>query len=673
MYWSPSASSGRAFLVCWDWVIFGGMKAHLLVAIFCISNISYGQENNELVPYIKGDLYGYANSKGEIIVEPTYSYARPFKKGFGLVNLDETQLEPYRKYGLINQKGEVILEPTARRISEFDTNGLAKVQGENEMYGVINQKGDWIVPVKHPYITIKFGFIKLQKSTGEVSLLDLKGHTIIGFNTFGSIEVSEHQSIDRTLVVVIKESKRGLIQIQDDTYKVLINPQYEELTVFNNQHFSVKQNGKYGLINRKNEVIIPLAYDWLEMQLGFIVAHKTIKYEPKIKTIEPVLNSAENYFLRVQKEYDDTNKVVYYLMTKEYQNLFKQYGQDINQETNTRTKSKLFDTYAQEIIPEQFGHIMVLGNNLISSRSKKGINLYDYKGSVLSPNIFYDVHSLEEGLRVVMARTDTNSESTYETNEFKCGYIDTMGKMVFPLMYDEAFSFNKNLAPVKQQGKWALMNKKGKYLTKFKYDHLQYAGDNRYAFRQDTLWGFLNLNGQEVIPATYPEMKTVYYKKNRFTKYSIFNFKNGFATIFGYEPENGRISRTLIDTNGVQLFPLKYDDIEPREGDLFKVTQWIKELDRERVGLIDKTGNELIPIYQREINWLPIEKVYQVISEDYEYFYYDRFSHKVESPYKKIERIGLTHYRQLPNGFFAANTKYYTIYFTPAGIPLYQE
>lgn len=652
-------------------------KQFITFLIFLLKiSISYGQQEQLLMPYVKGDLYGYANSKGLIIVPAKYSFAFPFENGFGTIVAKTRGTETMNRYGLVNHMGKVILEPTAIRIELFDSNGLAIIQGKNNNYGIININGEWIIPLKYAHIKLLPSCIIVQNSIGESSLLDLEGQTIIDFK-FNQIFVDESVFENSNLVVVSKKNNHGLIQLEKDTYQMVIEPQYDYLSVFKNNLFIARKNGKYGLIDLENNTIIPFEHEGLRSKLNYLIAHRSIQYKPKIKTIKsevPEIISRKSY-RNLKKEYDDTSRIVYYLMSQELRDNAVRYRFNINTQKNEVNEYSVYNEKGQVVLKSQLGRFKVYESSLLGIKRDENLTLYNDKGEIILTNGLYELEGYNENLFVALShRVTTNSEDTVnQKNSYKYGFMDTLGYMVIPLNFDEAKEFNLNLAPVKSQGKWALIDRSGSFKTKFIYDFIQYTGSNRYEFRIDSLWGFLDPNGVEVLSGTYLEIENSMYENHSYLGYHKFNFDNGLAKIFNTAKSQNK-KCTLVDTNGIQLFPFIYNDIELIDNSLFKATLWIKELDRESVGLIDKNGKVIIPIYQREIKWLVYEKVFQVYTQDNVYVYYNLNGEKVNSPYEKIERTGFSDYRKLPNGFYAANFRNRrTVYFTPEGIPLFEN
>jgi hypothetical protein len=64
-------------------------------------------------------LYGYMNYKGEWIVEPEYSYARPFVMGLGVIG------DKDGKKGIVNTEGAFVVPMTFDKISDISKGTIA--------------------------------------------------------------------------------------------------------------------------------------------------------------------------------------------------------------------------------------------------------------------------------------------------------------------------------------------------------------------------------------------------------------------------------------------------------------------------------------------------------------------------------------------------------------------
>ena len=113
-----------------------------------------------LIPFTSGDKIGFVDKNGIIIVEPQYDmyYGDCYSKEdkirvavediYGFVR-GGGNVACYRRllYGLINSKGEVILEPSFRHlIPAIGNKELYTVQNTESQYGVLRIDGSVVVP-----------------------------------------------------------------------------------------------------------------------------------------------------------------------------------------------------------------------------------------------------------------------------------------------------------------------------------------------------------------------------------------------------------------------------------------------------------------------------------------------------------------------------------------------
>ncbi len=98
------------------------MKLFLLLLFLCCSAPSAFSQKEEphyigdwdyrLIPYRKGNYWGYADPQGNIVVEPQYEAA-------GLLRLGRARVCLNGKYGYVNRFGNIAIEPQYESASDF--------------------------------------------------------------------------------------------------------------------------------------------------------------------------------------------------------------------------------------------------------------------------------------------------------------------------------------------------------------------------------------------------------------------------------------------------------------------------------------------------------------------------------------------------------------------------
>ncbi len=90
--------------------------------------------------------FGYIDRKGNFIVEPTYDFAHPFKENHAFVAIAEDRLRYARpRWGFIDTTGKLITDLKYEQIRDF-SEGLAAVKKPGEKWGFINYQDSLVIP-----------------------------------------------------------------------------------------------------------------------------------------------------------------------------------------------------------------------------------------------------------------------------------------------------------------------------------------------------------------------------------------------------------------------------------------------------------------------------------------------------------------------------------------------
>jgi hypothetical protein len=172
---------------------------------------------NELIPYRKGDLWGYCDKNKNIIIEPKYISADPFSDGFAIVETKDgcSYIDKNEK------KYEIDFE----EIWDFNE-GMAMVE-KNSKIGFINNRMVQIIPCEY-----------------DDAYSFQNGFACVGYGKFNN-----------------KEKFVGKYGIINSSNTPVIEIKYEDIDNFDEGYAFAKENGKYGYIDENKSVIIPFKYD----------------------------------------------------------------------------------------------------------------------------------------------------------------------------------------------------------------------------------------------------------------------------------------------------------------------------------------------------------------------------------------------------------------------------
>ena len=306
----------------------------------------------------KDGKYGLVTTEGNIILEPQYTdilnLGEDYKNGYIVINeekkygvvdyLGKQILEcKYEKveqiYGkdnfvitesgkqkLINKAGDTLIEKgydSIKQILEYTTQGI--VFNKDNKFGVMTTSAE--VPVTNVYDDLqavkddtfiakkadKYGIIN-GKNEIKVDFIYKK----ISYDTTADIFIAEETDVKSNIMDSNFENKlQGIVsEINDEKgyLKIRTNDEYQyynfkfekkdvkDILITNNLYLS-KQDGKYGFINNKGEVVVDYIYDDATEQneAGYAAVKKdgkwgSIDINGKI-VIEPTYNLDNNYLI----------------------------------------------------------------------------------------------------------------------------------------------------------------------------------------------------------------------------------------------------------------------------------------------------------------------------------------------------------------------------------------
>ncbi len=190
--------------------------------LICFGMQGFAQQSSKIfVPYRMGNLWGYSDTSGKILIKPRFAEVFPFDGLYGMV----------RENGIckwIDRKGEVHDkmfggEPDCEEYEDFghvveDITGLENVAGK---YGRADS-----VSYSIPFIYENF------KSSG----------------------------IENRFALM----KNGLWGVVDRKNKTLVPFKYSDMLVLDESHFLAKNDSAYGVIDITGRITVPFTYDGIK-------------------------------------------------------------------------------------------------------------------------------------------------------------------------------------------------------------------------------------------------------------------------------------------------------------------------------------------------------------------------------------------------------------------------
>lgn len=231
---------------------------------------------SQLVPYRKGESWGFSNTKGEIMIPPQYDSASLFDKNprfsysFSIVSTGGMK-------GVIDIEGEYIIRPDYQKVHALTKNGFIAQKQEQDNWVYINE--DAIVEEKFPSEVTKDPIFK-RYAEGK-AIVSSKNAGAFVFNEFLLPQFTKSDSNN----VGFRLQRKTMIDKVLGTYKIetidSIPPQYSELKYLYPISFDTLlakgKNGKWGIISTKNDTIAAFVHDEIRNEILTIMTKDSVK------------------------------------------------------------------------------------------------------------------------------------------------------------------------------------------------------------------------------------------------------------------------------------------------------------------------------------------------------------------------------------------------------------
>ena len=363
-----------------------------------------------------------------------------------------------------NGYGKVIIESTEDEIGEGG--GLTKetegyptaiwIHGDNNDgtsigWGFMDQKNKIIIPmIYNEPQGFSEGLAAVSlKSSGIYGFIDKTGKTIIPFQYDIADNFSEGMAQVRKKQDQQTKYKSGFI---DKTGAEVIPAIYDVASKFKEGMAAVQLNGKCGYIDKTGKVVIPLEFDGAnDFENGFAVVNKGGKtlftmyaWDGKVALID------RNGKLLTDFKYD---------YIKPFEGNF---AHVTIKQSDILSKNGYVNKEGKEVIPVNYDFISPLSSSYFAVILNKKQGVIDSVGNIVLPIIYDKIDPSYSEPEWLIKLAD------------KFGFINGKGQIIIQPIYEDAATFSKGLASVKQNGKWGYIDVSGTVIIPFKYDEARY-------------------------------------------------------------------------------------------------------------------------------------------------------------------------------------------------------
>lgn len=212
--------------------------------LFCLLLITsaFGQAvaDNDLVPIKVGDVYGFADKAGKIVIAPAYKGVSKFSEGLALVfNCNPNEM---CKAGFIDPNGRIVIPISFDDASSF-SEGLARVGfGEYGMHntgdhktGFIDKTGKLVIPATYRDAASFHEGLAVVTDGRLYGFIDKTGKAVI------ALKYEVARSFSEGMAIVFANGKYGYI---DKSGGFAISPRFSYASDFLSESACVKLGGE---------------------------------------------------------------------------------------------------------------------------------------------------------------------------------------------------------------------------------------------------------------------------------------------------------------------------------------------------------------------------------------------------------------------------------------------
>lgn len=483
----------------------------------------YSLGDSEMLAYESNGLYGFANPESKTkITEAIYEKIERFVRGLSIVKKDN-------QYGVMNQKGKFIVELKYEEIQFLNADGNIRytsvptiaasptLQEEEKMSEESRRIEAYEAEVE------KFPYYILLKKENTFGVIDWNGKTIIEGGKYQQIR--PHFYDGKTYYIVNADGKTGIVA-PDGKILLPVEYQYNTTYQFSNQAVDTQ----FEVYNR----FIPFAVEGdnnkYVKKIGlFDLKQKKILLGPKEQAIA-ILNTR---FIKIKQQNEGNSDEI--LLYDIEENRFQKLPENVFNIGLMRQNLLLaeLDNRLFQLIDRK-GNVVYENPKWSSKGSYNLIRFPDYRkyqrgefyhglkkiysdeGNLFIDKLgrekrFEDVEQVDdfyEGFAVA-AKKVADKES-YSGFKYKRGLIDTEGKVIIPFEYDEVYASGKNseILMFSKENARTMIRRDGTLILGSGYDYIESGSSyDNIIVTKNGKYGLVDFSGNILIQPLYDELR----------------------------------------------------------------------------------------------------------------------------------------------------------------------
>ncbi|NLX13251.1 MAG: WG repeat-containing protein [Phycisphaerales bacterium] len=439
---------------------------------------------------------GYIDRLGHTVIPPRFDLGWPFIGGFAEVVVGG-------KHGMIDTNGAYRIPPVYDEISSWQSPPWQVREGEK--LGLIDASGDvlippWTFPSRYQKVSIespsaasatwkgKWGVISPRKWTlarvlippkfGSTALSISSGYLVRKNREWGTVDANGHN-----MTYGLDDRRSG---------RTIVPPRYMDLIVLVDGPWVYAGDvalvcdtyGRWGVLDcPTGRELIPCRFTGVAPWNDLFMAKTGLVIGRPDYLGALGQRDAEKAYPRILKAGQEGCIV-----------LFDKDGNEVLGPDLGVVALPLPDAVYLPIHVEETMHLDKMESGYGVVRGRSGVGVIDTQGRIVVAMEYEDAGILSEGL--VPAKQGG-----------RWGYVNLDGKWIVPPRYEEAGAFLNGFAAVRQDGRVGLIDKRSKVRVPFRYADAGYVLNDRFPFADEKdgkrLWGVADLAGNTILPSEY--------------------------------------------------------------------------------------------------------------------------------------------------------------------------
>lgn len=291
-------------------------------------------------------------------------------------------------------------------------------------------------------------------------------------------------------------------------------------------YYAIYENGKWGVINTKQKIIIEPSYKEMIVipnnTKPVFICTEDVNYENNTYKSKAVNEKNETKFKNYEKveaisNYNENNNIWY------EENVLK---------VQKEEKYGLINLEGKELIQCEYENIEIIkgtANVFVTTKnSKKG--LVDGLGNIIIENNYEQIEALT---------TQYENGFIVKAENGKYGVICYDKKVALETNYDEIkHIYGNNMYVVKENGSWKIINNEKEVFLDGAFEDVKSIQTENIILKKNGKYGVTNINGNVVVEAKYEDLIYAfedYYIAKKDNKYGIINLENEVKVDFKYK------------------------------------------------------------------------------------------------------------------------------------------